>query len=269
MLKQISVEGFEPIKNSEPRGKQVSMKWINIDNLRVDTRFQRNILKGGKSNTRQIANRFSWRKFTPVVVCELDNGLYSIIDGQHRVTAAKLLGLVQVPCAIVDATTVEEQADSFKSINANITRVSQQDLYFADLAAKLSYTQDISNFCQKAGVTIIRPGIKPKKGDCASVSVVKQCLRDFGETITVHAFKTIVANPGSEGMLKPTLVKAVCKLLKANPEWQLNPKFGEAFNTVNLRFEVGKAQATVTQYNTPTITVLMQNLHTLLSCKLK
>lgn len=265
-LRPISIEGFQPVKPPEVRGSAVSMKWIPIEKLRIDSRYQRVISSGGKSNTRQIAARFSWRKFTPVVVCKIDDtDLYAIIDGQHRTTAAALIGLLEVPCAIVSAPTVEEQADSFKSINANITRVTTQDLHFANLASGDPEAKAIDDICKKTGITIIKnpkPGNKLLVGECQTVHIFKQCLRDFGEPILVKALDCIVkTGNGNPGLLCPALIKAICKLLKANPKWAEHRLLITSFENINVKYEFNKAMNTVTDYRTSKEVLMMQAFH--------
>lgn len=266
-LRKISIEGFQPVKPPELRGAAVSMKWLPIENLRVNSTYQRSISSGGKSNTRQIAAKFAWRKFTPVVVCRVEgeDDVYAIIDGQHRATAAALLGLKEVPCSIVAAPSIEEQADSFKSINANITRVTPQDLHFANLASGDEDAKKIADICKKAGVTITKnpkPGSKLAVGECQTVAVFKQCLRDFPEPIMINALNCIVkTGNGNPGLLRPALIKAICKLLRANPKWQDNRLLLTAFENINLKYEVNKAFNTVTDYKTSKEVLLMQALH--------
>jgi hypothetical protein len=69
--------------------------------------------------------RFSaeWAKFSPVIVAPVEGGMFSIIDGQHRATAAMLRGIEKVPCEIVHIDRAR-QAEAFAAINGNITRVS-------------------------------------------------------------------------------------------------------------------------------------------------
>lgn len=275
-LRKISIEGFIPIKNDAPRGAAVQMKWIRIENLRVDPSYQRNISSGGKSNTRQIALRFSWRKFTPVVVCRAFEAedTYIIIDGQHRTTAAALIGLQEVPCAIVLAPTIEEQADSFKSINGNITRITAQDLYFADLASGNEDAKNIDDLLKQTGVTIVKNRANGsskdlKVGEALSVSVFKQIIRDFNTEVNLAAINCIVkTGEGNPGMLRPDIIKAICKILKANPRWIDHEKLLDAFNEIDLKLIFARASSVVTDYKTNRQTLIMQALHPLLTKKL-
>jgi ParB-like nuclease domain len=72
--------------------------------------------------------------FAPVVVSPVAGGKFAIIDGQHRTTAATLVGFDSVPCQIVIAAK-EEQAAAFKAINGTTTPISIMALHAAALMA--------------------------------------------------------------------------------------------------------------------------------------
>ena len=61
-------------------------------------------------------------------------GKFAIIDGQHRATAAALIGIETVPAQVIVADRIE-QASAFKSINGQVTRVNKLALHHAAVAA--------------------------------------------------------------------------------------------------------------------------------------
>jgi hypothetical protein len=110
------------------------LQWLKITDLVVDPTYQRPIVGTGRRNVTRIARVFSWSCFAPVVVSPVEGGLSAIIDGQHRTTAAALVGLETVPCQIVIAGR-EEQAAAFKAINGVTTPISRMALHAAALVA--------------------------------------------------------------------------------------------------------------------------------------
>ncbi|MEA2772249.1 MAG: hypothetical protein QOD93_5211 [Acetobacteraceae bacterium] len=78
--------------------------------------------RAGSVNIARIAEYFEWSKFSPVIVAPVEGGLFSIIDGQHRATAAALRGVPEVPCEIVHIDRTR-QAEAFAAINDNTTKV--------------------------------------------------------------------------------------------------------------------------------------------------
>jgi hypothetical protein len=86
------------------------LQWIKIADLLVDESYQRPILGKGRNNVHRIAREFSWACFAPVVVAPVEGGKFTIIDGQHRTTAAALAGFDTVPCQVVIAAQKEQAA---------------------------------------------------------------------------------------------------------------------------------------------------------------
>jgi hypothetical protein len=110
--------------------------WIGsrLDVL-LSIRLINEISRAGSINVERIAEYFEWAKFSPVIVAPVEGGMFSIIDGQHRATAAMLRGIEKVPCEIVHIDRAR-QAEAFAAINGNITRVSAQAVYYARLTGK-------------------------------------------------------------------------------------------------------------------------------------
>jgi hypothetical protein len=115
-------------------GERPELQWVKISRLRIDPRYQREIGRRGADNILAIAPAFKWAKFAPVVVAPIAGGLFAIVDGQHRTTAAALRGFESVPCVIIAADEAD-QADAFVAINANVTAMSPLQLHAARLAA--------------------------------------------------------------------------------------------------------------------------------------
>lgn len=104
-------------------GERPELQWLKISRLRIDPRYQRDIGQRGANNILAIAPAFRWSKFGPLIVAPIGEGLFAIVDGQHRATAAALRGFESVPCVIIAADEAE-QADAFVAINANVTAMS-------------------------------------------------------------------------------------------------------------------------------------------------
>src|SRR5215207_9973503 len=131
------------------------LQWLKIADLVVDTSYQRPIFGKGGNNVHRIARSFSWSCFAPVVVAPVEGGKFSIIDGQHRTTAAALAGFESVPCQIVIAAQ-KEQAAAFKAINGITTPISRMALHAAALVAEEPGAIELSEVCVSAGVELLR-----------------------------------------------------------------------------------------------------------------
>lgn len=139
------------------------LDWLPIANLRMDDRYQRPLGRNNWQAIRKIAQGFDWCAFSPVLVAPLEGGLYAVIDGQHRVHAAALAGIQQVPAMIVPVPSAQ-QAVAFVKVNAGI-RVTPHQTFRAELAAKAPEAVAIAKACADAGceAPTYHPSSKTKK----------------------------------------------------------------------------------------------------------
>lgn len=109
---------------------------IATDDLFVDTAYQREL---NEAAITRYVNGFDANMFEPLTVNERKNGsakpTYALLDGQHRKTVAKKLGMKNVTCRVlrVDA---EMEAQLFIRLNKDRIHLSQVSAFKAELAAK-------------------------------------------------------------------------------------------------------------------------------------
>lgn len=206
---------------SSDAGDRPELQWLKIARLRIDPRYQREIGRRGADNILLIAARFAWAKFGPVIVAPVDGGLFAIVDGQHRTTAAALRGFESVPCVII-AADAAAQADAFVAINANVTAMSPLQLHAARLAAGDGSASVIGEICAEAGVTICRypvPHNKIKPGETMAVSMLSGAFKKYGREVLVSALSCITkTRRGNPGMIRAQIVAALCAVLEADPK---------------------------------------------------
>lgn len=91
----------------------------------------------GISNKRvnAIVNAFDSVKLGVLVVNKRDTGVYAILDGQHRLSAMRILGIKEANCVVLESMTIEEEADYFRRQNENSAALTKYDLYNAGLIA--------------------------------------------------------------------------------------------------------------------------------------
>ncbi|WP_051057031.1 ParB N-terminal domain-containing protein [Bradyrhizobium yuanmingense] len=203
-------------------GERPELQWLKISKLRIDPRYQREIGRRGADNIVAIVPQFKWAKFTPVVVAPIGEGLFAIIDGQHRTTAAAARGFEAVPCVIIQVDQAD-QADAFVAINANVTAMSPLQLHAARLAAGSKAAAELTEACQEAGVTICRypvPANKMQPGETLAVAMLQSALEKFGRDVLVAALCCITkTRRGNPGMIRKAIVQALCSVLEAERSW--------------------------------------------------
>jgi hypothetical protein len=203
-------------------GERPELQWLKIDRLRIDPNYQREIGRRGADNIVAIVPKFKWAKFTPVVVAPIGEGLFAIIDGQHRTTAASACGFESVPCVIIQVDGAD-QADAFVAINANVTAMSPLQLHAARLAAGNSDAAELTEVCRAADVTICRypvPANKMKPGETLAVGMLQSVLAKFGREVLITALCCITkTRRGNPGMIRKQIVQALCAVLEAESAW--------------------------------------------------
>jgi len=199
------------------------MEWIEVKRLVTDKTYQREISRAGSINVERIAEYFEWAKFSPVIVAPVEGGRFSIIDGQHRATAAMLRGIEKVPCEIVHIDRAR-QAEAFAAINGNITRVSAQVVYYARLTGKDPEAEEMARVLSAAEVTVCR-GAKTlrtmKRGETNAVGAISKLLTKFGPETVISALQCISqTGSGNPGFLRAMIIEPLCVVLHRNPKWR-------------------------------------------------
>lgn len=221
-LDRIDASGFVVGAVKRDAGTKPKLEWLPISVLRIDRSYQRQIHDRGAKNVRKIVLEFDWAKFAPVIVAAVQGGVYAIIDGQHRTTAAAARGIKEVPCQIVEADHAK-QADAFAAINAQVTAVSTLQLHAARLAAGDPVARDLAEACAAADVSICRypvPANKMVAGQTLAVGVLARLLAFYGRDVLITALSCITkTGKGNVGMVRAPVVTALCRVLDAEPEW--------------------------------------------------
>jgi hypothetical protein len=219
-------------------GAAPMLQWLQIADLVVDPSYQRPICGRGRSNVDRIAREFNWRFFAPVVVSPVKGGKFAIIDGQHRTTAAALVGFDTVPCQVVIAGH-EEQAAAFKAINGDTTPMSRMALHAAGVVANEPSAVEIANVCACAEVELLRypvPVDKQKAGQTMAVGAIARCHQHYGADTLITALQCVTQTNNNEpGMLSARMIKALCEVLKNRPEWrESGTVLFDAFDAIDL-----------------------------------
>jgi hypothetical protein len=244
-LRTIGSGDFAPIATSPDTGPAPQLQWLRIADLVVDERYQRPIYGAGRTNVRRIAENFRWSKFAPVIVAPIVGGQYAVIDGQHRATAAALIGIEQVPCQVIIAD-LQEQAAAFKAVNGQVTRMHNLALQAASLAAGDESARALQDVAEASGVTILR---YPKMltsmlpGETMALGAIADGLKAHGREVVVAALRCVTASKNNQpGVLSGPMIKGLCAAVAGQIEagdWLFR-----AFDRIKLVHELDEAQVT-------------------------
>lgn len=122
---------------------------IPVSEIKIDTGYQRRLRE--KVN-RMVAN---WDyNLCDVVLVSYRNGKFYVIDGQHRVAAAKRVGAEFLPCQIVEGLSREEEAARFVALNSGVSPLSQYDTWNANLLCGDPVDTEVKRICDKWGIEV-------------------------------------------------------------------------------------------------------------------
>lgn len=203
------------IKIPDP-GPLPQLGWLSIDVLVVDHSYQR---EARGVLVQKIIRDFSWRAFQVITVTPIDHYKYAVIDGQHRVIAARLHPTIdQVPCCIVKALETKEQAGLFIAVNSIRANVTSVQMYWAGIAAEDVAYLSLAELFARVGLTVVstdRVVLPPLS--ISSISTVLRAIKHTGDDATELALKTIVeAQPETRSAFGGNLIMALSQLYRDN-----------------------------------------------------
>jgi hypothetical protein len=237
-LKRI-IDGNMP-KASSSLGDRAELCLLPLDRLVVDDRYQRAIGRQGRPNVLRILANFDWRKFTPVVVTPIGDGIYAIIDGQHRATAALMHpDIDMVPCMVIRVSP-DEAAACFAAINGCVTRITPGQIWKARVTSNEPAAVALAKVFSAAEVTIIsvkNPLVGYRKGETMAIGTLESMMRQHGGDILTTALQAVTqtGSKGNPGCLLGPVIVAMCSIVATIDYFQLKPsKLFELMDEVNL-----------------------------------
>lgn len=267
-VKDITIDAYPvdtPRQAPEACGPAPQLMWINISQLVVDHAYQRDITAQGRGNVRRIAAAFRWSYFSPVVVAPLSGGRYAIVDGQHRTTAAALVGHPAVPCQVILAEP-HEQAQAFTAVNGAITRVHSLAMHRAAFAAGDEGAVLLEEIAAEAGIRILRypvPELKQKPGETMAIGAMREMIASVGRPPLVLGLRSVVETAKNHvpGGLVASIVKATASVAA---EWLARggepAGFVEEIGEITLIREADKALRGPREKNVAVHTILTERL---------
>ena len=144
-------------EHSTELGVRPRVVWLDLALLQVDHRYQREIAGAGRAHVHKLLRTFNWNCYQPIIVSEREDGSYAVIDGQHRLEAARMHPLIsELPCYIVDAPSIAAQAAIFSTVNGRRLGLTSLQKYWASHAAGEPSAVAVAEVCAAHGVSILR-----------------------------------------------------------------------------------------------------------------
>ena len=202
-------------KPSTDLGPSPTLDWIPVAKLSVDRRYQRELGDKNRAHINRIVREFNWLFFQPICVAPAaTGGGYLVIDGQHRLEAAKKHPLIdKLPCYVVAAPDVQKQAEAFVALNARRIGITRLHRFWAAEASGDATAQRITALCAKAGITIVRsPQRLPPRSTYSTTTFEK--LLPLGDAAISAGLRILVDAQGeAEDAFKGCNIAAVVRLV--------------------------------------------------------
>lgn len=239
----------EAVVPSAELGPEPELAWLGINLLSIDTRYQRPL---GKDNLRLVNNivrNFDWSKCAPLVVAAVKGGDgYVIIDGQHPWEAAKRHGgIPRLPCSIIFAPALVDQAAAFVALNGDRIAVHPLARFHARIAAGDERASRVARLCAQAGVKIARtPGSYGYLAPCTTVSpgMIEKRL-ELGDQVILRALSLLAAaQPDTPNVFSAAAIEAMVHIVATHGGAIEHTRIVQALAKFNFAAELQAAKVT-------------------------
>lgn len=175
------------VKLQAQRGRRPSLEFRPLGDLLIDESYQRSIDTGAsQSLIARIARSWDWGLCQPLNVAKRDDGALYVIDGQHRLAAARMRGdIFDLPCVVVASASANEEAAAFVALNQQRRPLGKLDLFKAALKSGDGEAVLIQSALANAGMAIAT-STNPdswKPGQVVNIGGLEHCVRSHGEKV--------------------------------------------------------------------------------------
>lgn len=204
------------VPHSTDLGARPRVVWIALGQLVVDKTYQREIGGAGVTHVNRLLREFNWNCYQPIIVGERDDGRFAVIDGQHRLEAARKHPLIaELPCYVVDAPDVAAQASIFATVNGRRLALTSQQKFWAAHAGGDAKAVEVARLCAVAGVAILRSPpsyVIPPRSILAPFTLQK-LVRQVGTEAVGSALELLAETHGeTPNAFRSPTVAALCRI---------------------------------------------------------
>ncbi|MFE6846534.1 DUF6551 family protein [Streptomyces sp. NPDC057686] len=124
-----------------------SVNLVKVADLQIDFSYQR---QTDMARVRRIVAQFDPKLFDPITITYRDDA-YWVVDGAHRLAAAKMLGIEMIPAILINSASRVEDAQLFGRKNSGQKKLTALERHTANVIAKDPVAVDIETALRKAG----------------------------------------------------------------------------------------------------------------------
>ena len=193
------------LKVNAPLGVLPVLQYALPSQLMIDDAYQRSIDNGpSQALIRRIAAHWDWALCLPLVVSRRpETGEMFVIDGQHRLAAARLRrDIQQLPCVVLEMGDKADEAASFVQLNQNRRALSKLDIFKAAIASGDSEATAILAALTEAELTVAPHSnhMRWKPGMVMNIGGIERAWRRNGAARTWAALQILSRAFGGQVM---------------------------------------------------------------------
>lgn len=207
--------------HSTDLGTRPRVVWLDLGLLVIDRRYQRDLTDAGFTHINRIAREWNWNCYQPLIVTENADGTYAVIDGQHRLEAAKKHPLIsELPCYIIDAPDVGSQASIFVAVNTNRKALTSQQKFWASHAAGDAAALAFAAICDEFHIKILRgaPGGSIQPRTILGPLICQRLVAKLGKDAVREAIRLLAETHGASAQaFRTSVIAAVARVAATKP----------------------------------------------------
>lgn len=202
------------------RGDRPAIDWYPLGALLIDESYQRSLETPiSEQLIRRMAEKWDWRLCSPLTVSDrADDGLF-VIDGQHRLAAAKMRSdIPELPCVVSKFGSVQEEARCFVDANTLVRKATPLDKFHARVVAGDPEAVELNRIVEAAGLKIGRTPYKIRDSEVCCVAVLARLFKQYGTKVLSAALVNMAeAWPGERIGCSDELLPGLCLTMLQPP----------------------------------------------------
>lgn len=216
-------------------GELPVLQYCAVEQLSIDENYQRS-LEAANSITliRRIATFWDWGLCQPLYVSRRADGKLYVVDGQHRLAAARLRGDIwQLPCVVRAFESGEQEAAAFVALNQERRPLSKLQIFKAAIAAGDIEAAQILIALEDAGLSVASSTNLETcpPGAVSFVSGLQLCYRAHGVQVLTAALDVLAQSYKDQvlrygGTIFPGIVAMVAAEIESDGRFVDGWKFG-------------------------------------------
>ena len=169
---------------------------IEVSKIAIDKSYQRGV---NQLKVKKIIKNFNMNAFGTLLVSKRndDDDEYFLVDGQHRLSAAEVKSIKNVPCCVIYGLNQQEEAELFVELNSNRYQVRSMDKFKAKVAAEDEKTLEMIEIMNKHGFkrNLMNSGCitTRRKGYITNFSVIEMIYNNKGADFLDYVLRIIKA----------------------------------------------------------------------------